>query len=542
MDVRELLAGLSHPSAFPRSGDAVEVVQTHVSVVFLTGDRVYKVKKSVVLWGLIDQTALSTRQRLCREEVRLNRRTAPDVYLGVEPVVRRGAALAVGGRGEVVDAAVVMRRIEKGAGLLERVEAGLADAAELEDFGRFVRAFHDRAERGERVARAGRPVAFARVLRRNSRALAAFPADVVPRGIAVHFARRFARLLRDRRAILAHRAREGRVVEGHGDLRLEHAVLEEGPEGPRWAVIDGIEFSEALRCLDPLSDALFLSMDLLAHGRPDLAAAYEAGWSAAGADPDAAALAPLWLSYRAQVRALVDAQRSVAPEVAEEARAAARRSAGRRLLLAWRLAREGPPPLVVLVGPSGVGKSVVARAVAPLLDAVVVQSDVVRKRLAGLEPTERAGGEALARLYAPGMSTRTYAACLEEAEAALRRGRAAVLDATFLRRSAREQAAALARRRGSPLSFLSIEAPEALVRERLERRVAADTDPSDAGPLVHASQRVEAEPFDEEEARVVARHDGSAPPDAAFLPLVDALCRSDGDLCRSDGTTSPAEG
>jgi predicted kinase len=293
-------------------------------------------------------------------------------------------------------------------------------------------------------------------------------------------------------------------------------------------VIDGIEFSEALRCLDPLSDMLFLSMDLLAHGRPDLAAAYERGWSSAGSDPDAGALRPLWLAYRAQVRALVDGQRSAAAEVGEEAREAARRSCGRHLLLAWRTARGGPPPLVVLVGPSGVGKSEVARAVAPLLEAVVVQSDVVRKRLAGLAPTERASGDALARLYAPDMSTRTYAACLEEAEAALAAGRAAVLDATFLRRSARAQAAALARRRGAPLAFLSVDAPEPVVRERLERRLAADTDPSDAGPVVHASQRVEAEPFGDDERPFVAEHDGSRPPDAAFAPLVDALSRTAG--------------
>src|SRR5262249_6697471 len=152
--------------------------------------------------------------------------------------------------------------------------------------------------------------------------------------------------------------------------------------------------------------------------------------------------------YRAQVRALVDAQRATAPEVDPAAREAARLSMGRHLLLAASLAREGPPPLVVMVGASGVGKSVVARAIAPLLasaagePAVSGQRAVVRKRLAGIGPAERVRGAALARLYASDMSERTYAACLEEAALALGGGRPAVLDATFLRRSARAQAAA----------------------------------------------------------------------------------------------------
>ncbi len=386
MDPLELLTDLARPEALPEAGPDVEVRQTHISLVFLTGERVYKVKKTLALWGFLDYSTFEARWRCCEEEVRLNRRLAPDVYLGVLPVVRRDGRLAIGGAGEVVDGAVVMRRLRDDATLAHGIATGTTPVADVEDVGRLVEPPSTPAPARRRRPRVARPIAFARILRQNfvaTRAAAARPLGPALHGWLDH---RVATMLRAARATIVRRHRAGVAVDGHGDLRAEHVVRDARPGRPRWLVIDGIEFAPTLRCLDPLSDAAFLAMDLASLGRRDLADAYLAAYLAARPDPDAAALLPLFLAYRAHVRTKVDAHRATEPEIPadDRARGHAAEGARRHLALAWSYAREGtPPPLVLLVGPSGVGKSAIARALAPVLGAEVVSSDVERKRLAG---------------------------------------------------------------------------------------------------------------------------------------------------------------
>jgi aminoglycoside phosphotransferase family enzyme/predicted kinase len=526
VEPHDLVSALSDPAAFPRPGPDVRVVHTHVSTVFLTGDRAYKVKKPVRFWGFLDYGTPERRRALCEEEVRIGRRWAPEVYLGVVPVVRRAGRLAVGGDGEVVDHAVEMARWPEGSTLSDRARDGRATLDDARAAAALLRAAHASAPRGAEVAREGRPVVFARVLRRNVASTRDLVPDPLPARLHDAVVARLAALLAASKDRLARRARERRLVEGHGDLRAEHLVLL-GERPPRWRAVDAIEFSPALRCVDPLSDGAFLSMDLRAHARPDLAAAFEEAWLGDPPDLDAPALLPLFLAYRAHVRANVDALRSRRPEVATGERVAASASARRHLALSWLLSRRGgPPPLVVMVGLSGTGKSVVADAVAPLLDADVLRSDVVRKRLAGLAPTDRVEGDSRRRLYAKASSIRAYAAMLEEAERRLRAGRAVVLDATYLAREARARPLARAAALGVPFAFLEVVADEDEVRRRLERRAALGTDPSDADFAVHLAQRAEAEPLDRAERRRAVRWDGAAAPADAFPPLVEALARS----------------
>ncbi|MBL9085776.1 MAG: AAA family ATPase, partial [Planctomycetia bacterium] len=501
MDPLELLTDLARPEALPEAGPSVDVRQTHISLVFLTGDRVYKVKKTLALWGVLDYSTLEARRRCCEEEVRINRRLAPDVYLGVAPVVRRAGRLVVGdlprpvgdpttgrpGDSPPVDWAVVMRRLRDDDTLAHRIATGVTTPAEVEDVGRLVAAFHAGA-RTTQAARIARPIAFARILRQNFLATRAESATLGP-SLHAWLDRRVARLLRDARATIVRRHRAGVPVDGHGDLRAEHVVRDARPGRPPWLVIDGIEFAPTLRCIDPLSDAAFLAMDLASLGRRDLADAYLAAYLAARPDPDAAALLPLFLAYRAHVRAKVDAHRAGEPEIPAPDRAAALEGARRHLAFAWSYARLGtPPPLVLLAGPSGVGKSAVARALAPVLGAEVVSSDVERKRLAGLAPSARVEGPALEALYGREMSLRTYAALEARAAAALAAGRPVLLDATYLLRGARASAVAVARRLGCPAAVLSLEVAPEVTRARIEARAAAGPDPSEATWSVHLAQ------------------------------------------------------
>jgi aminoglycoside phosphotransferase family enzyme/predicted kinase len=526
VDPRELLSGLSDPAAFPRGGERVEVVQTHVSVVFLVGDRVYKAKKPVSLWGFLDYSTPERRRLMCEEEVRIGRRFAPEVYLGVLPVVRRGGRLAVGGEGEVVDHVVEMVRVPRGASLAERVEAGTASEADVRAVARMLAAVHDSADRGPEVARAGRPVVFARVLRRNLRASEEAVPGLFPASAHRWLVDRLAAMLAERRGFLVRRAREGRVVEGHGDLRAEHAVLLETPEGPRWRAIDAIEFTPALRCVDPISDAAFPAMDLAALGRRDLSRVFRDAYLEARPDPDAEALWPLFLAYRAQVRALVASVRAREDEVPAPDREAARRDAVRHLALAWSWAREGLPPLcVVLTGPSASGKSVLARTLAPLLGAEVVSSDVVRKRLAGLRPTQRVSAEDAPRVYGQASSRATYKAIVAEARDHLRAGRSAILDATFLRRPDRAAALDAARDAGAVGVVLALTVAEEEAERRILARVQAGSDPSDATFSVHRAQVWSAEPLTSGERARAVLLDGGAPSSAALAPLLDLWAR-----------------
>lgn len=534
MDVRELLSDLSDPRAFPDGARAVTVVQTHISMVFLTERHAYKVKKPVVLWGFLDYGTVEKRRFYCEEEVRLNRRAAPETYLGVERVVRRQGRLHVGGDGELVDHAVVMARFPDGATLKERLargEAGLSGPDEGPTGGDDVRAVaawlarvHREADHGESVRHEGRPVVFARILRQNFRATKeAVPAIFSAR---VHDAlrARIGALLRAAHPVLRRRLREGRLVEGHGDLRAEHAVLLETATGPAWRMIDCLEFTPSLRCIDPLSDAAFLAMDLTVLGHKDLADAFLAAYLTETGDPDADALLPLFLAYRAHVRAKVDAHRASEAEIPAADRALAAVGARRHLALAWGFARRGlPPPLLVLVGASGAGKSVVARELATLLGADVFASDRIRKELAGLRPTDRVTGDDLARLYAKDMSGRTYATLLDRARASLAAGRPAVLDATFLDRASRTRALDVARGLGCPAVLVEVTVPVEVAERRIGDRARAGADPSDATVEVYREQLRTAEPNSPAEHAVTVRHDGTREAADLLLPLLERL-------------------
>jgi aminoglycoside phosphotransferase family enzyme/predicted kinase len=530
--VERLIAELGAPDGLVE-GETAEVIQTHISIVFLTSKRAWKVKKPVRLWGLLDYGTVAVRKHWCEEEVRLNRRMAPEIYLGVVAIHERDGRLSLGtlvatpedaeddsDDESVMDHAVEMRRIPKGVTLKERVDAGALQPAELERIGRRLAELHAGHRLDGEAANAALPGRFGRVLQRNLRASAQGVPDLFPEALHAGLVTRLARRLWQARTRIRRRVHEGRIVDGHGDIRLEHVLRYEG----RTAIMDCCEFNAVLRHVDPLSDAAFLSMDLLAHGRPDLARAFERSYLEHAGEPDGGSLLPLYRAYRAQVRAMVDEQSRRDPQIDEATRAEKTRGARRAFVLAWSQARTGAAqPLIVLRGAAGTGKSWLATRLAPWLGAEIIRSDVVRKELLGLEATWRPDAEQKHSVYGSEMHARTYEAVLDRARAVVGSGHAAFLDATYLRRASRDAVHAAAKELGVPFLILDVTCEPDVVRVRLKERAARGDDASDADESIYEEMLRSAEPIAEEERAYTVSFASGGPAEAAALDLIAGI-------------------
>lgn len=488
-----LVEALARAGAHPHDRDAargVTHVQTHISHVFLTKERVYKLRKAVDL-GFLCFATRDERNADCLREVALNRRLAPDVYLGIAPVEAGAGGFNVGalrekaGEADLVPGAehcVVMRRLPAGRDALSLFERGALSPEQIDHVAQTVAIFHSRSGLGrpapfspdEWLARIRRPVEA------NFDALAGGAAGLAPRLVAE--ARRAAQdFLTDEASRFEARRAAGRAVDAHGDLHLQHVFFEQDDADP--ILIDCIEFSEELRRIDAASDVAFLAMDLRYRGSDDLAERFLRVYASESDDFDLYRVVDFFVAYRAAVRAKVAAIAAGEREIDAAQRSRAAESAARHLSLANAALRPCAAGAVVLVcGAVGTGKSTAAAEVAGALRGVVVASDRVRKRLAGLAPTDRARGAAQDSLYAADTTDRVYAGLLDRARPVVGAGRVAVLDATWSLRAHRLQALAFAAECGAPALLVRTHCARDVAMRRLATRAALGRDPSDAGP------------------------------------------------------------
>jgi uncharacterized protein len=492
----ELVKAMSRSSFYPHRPDRVELIETHISWVFLAGQLVYKVKKPVVL-PFLDYGTLERRRELCHAEVRLNRRLAPSIYLGVRALVQSGGQWEMSAEPDHPRAgeyAVEMRHFDREVTLDRLLARGRVGVDQIRALGRRLADFHRQAKPVE--APGDWPAHIARSLDENFETLLSF-ADRVVSGEELAGAQRFASaFLVARRAEFARRALAGRVRDCHGDLRAEHVVFgEHGVE-----VFDCVEFSSALREIDVAADLAFLVMDLAAAEHDDLARELIAAYRAAGGDPGDDSLLAFFAVYRAWVRAKVARLRADELEESDERRAAGLEEVRGLARLARRLAWRARGPLVlVLCGGSASGKSHLARHLAGAAGLSHLNSDVVRKQLLGLAATERAPASA----YTEEMNERTYAELGSRALRALSAGRPVLVDATFRFRRDREVFAAGFAGNNHPQLFVECRAPPAVLAERGAARERESDRVSDAtGELIDRQGR-EFEPLDEVPA---ARH------------------------------------
>jgi aminoglycoside phosphotransferase family enzyme/predicted kinase len=483
------------------------MIQTHLSIVFLTGTRVYKLRKAVDL-GFVDFTSRAARNADCLREVHLNRRLAPDVYLGIAPVPTAPGQIHIGvlredlapadESGRVPEHCVIMRRLPERRDALDLLLDGKLRPKHVDAVAEAIARLHEQTglgvpapfSREQWLHRISEPV------RQNFLALRGAKGRFFAAATLTRAARLAERFLAEQADRFEARRRAGRAVDGHGDLHLQHAWFETDTGPP--LLIDCLEFSDELRRIDPAADVAFFAMDLLYRGRPRLAERFLRMYARETDDFDLYGVVDYFVSYRAAVRAKVAALVADDAGIETERREAAAGSARRHLNLAARaLAPKRRGALVLLCGIVGTGKSSVAELVCDETQGVAIASDRVRKRLAGLAPSARAASTWGGGIYTPEWTKRVYDALLERADPVLASGRVAVLDATFATRSMREAAWSWARARGARAFLIetTCSAPEVL--RRLALRERAGRDPSDAGPSLYERSARSFEPPDE---------------------------------------------
>ncbi len=453
-----------------------ELIETHLSWVLLHGKHAWKIKKPVY-FAFIDTTALPTRQHFCEEELRLNRRLAPSLYLGVVPITGTPEAPVLNGPGQPLEYAVQMRRFAQEALISHQLEAATLSSATVDQLAALLADFHARAERADPASD------FASPERRRAAALAALE-GARPAARAAEQAQLHNWLETEAAALApfwAQRQQGGFVRECHGDLHLDNLLSLDGGV----AAFDGIEFDPALRWIDVHDDIAFAVMDFDARGRRDLAFRLLNQWLDHSGDHAALPALRFSVVYRALVRAQV-----------AQLRGAAGHTAARRYLqtaLAWTQPRQRQ--LFITHGLPGSGKTFESQRLLERESVIRLRSDVERKRLFGLRMLASSSARGL-NLYTPETTARTYAELFKTARLALQAGWPVILDAAFLKRCQRQQAQALADELDAPFFILDCKAPPQVLRQRL---LARQNDASEANAALLETLSGTAEPLGAQE-------------------------------------------
>ncbi|MDJ0910796.1 MAG: AAA family ATPase [Woeseiaceae bacterium] len=500
-----LVQALLDPAAWPHPVDDLRMLETHISWVFLTGEYAYKIKKPVVL-TFLDFSALEMRKHWCGEEIRLNSRWAPQLYIDVVPISGSADAPEVGGGGTPIEYAVRMRQFPQSALLSERLAAGRIDADDMIELADMIADRHANLP-VHREARFGSPAAITKPMHENFVYI-----EPVLEEPTLSELKDWTDAELDRcSAAIDSRWREGFLRACHGDLHLRNLVhLEDGI-----VAFDCVEFSDELRILDVISDIGFLTMDLVANDRADLARTVINRYLEVSGDYGGMRLYGMYYVYHCLIRAKVDAIRAAARVPGEEQQRDAFLDSMRhycRVAMNW--IHRPRPALIVMHGFSGSGKTWVSSRLLQSLYAVRIRSDIERKRLYGIGERASSSSAPGEGLYGTDESAATHDHMLDIARQLLNSGHRVILDASFLRSEERKRARSLAGEKGVPFVLVDVDAASDVLERRIESRQAENKDASEANLDVLEHQRRHSDPLDDET-------DG---------PVVRYECRDDGDL------------
>lgn len=501
-----LVEALQDPARYPHPVDHVKLIETHISYVLLAGDYGYKLKKAIDL-GFVDFTTLERRHFFCQEELRLNGRLAPDLYLTVASITGSPEAPTMDGTGNAIEYAVKMRRFEQANLLNHLLEHGELKLARIDEMADRVAAFHQSITTARADGEFGNPQVVIQPMRDNFKHLE----PGLETDHELEQLRRIQQWTEERfkaldRAI-AQRKSNGMVRECHGDMHLANMAIMQG----RLEIFDGIEFNPALRWIDVMSEIAFLTMDLEDRGAPLWSHRLLNRYLEHTGDYQGLTVLRFYQVYRAMVRAKVASIQLHQEGIEAQEKAEIKATCKSYTDLAERYIRPRRPALLVTHGFSGSGKTTLTGPLLEALDAIRIRSDVERKRLANMPPMQRSAAGIGGGVYARGFSDRTYAHLAQQTHRIIAAGWSVIVDATFLERVRRDRFAQLAETLQVPFLILDFQAEQTLLRERIRARSTRDTDASDAGLAVLEHQLANHDPVAPEET--VLNIDSTRTPD-----------------------------
>ena len=500
-----LVKELQDPSAYPHPTEEISIVETHISLVFLTGPYAYKIKKAVNL-GFLDFSTLESREYFCREELRLNKRLCRELYLDVVPITEQSGKTMIGGNGRIIDYAVKMIQFDRNMEIDTLLARNRITGKQIDQISRTVAEFHESTPAAEPDTPYGRPETLVKPVRDNFTETERLNRNRHEAELLEKLKQWTETEYRRRIPLFTFRKASGCIRECHGDMHTGNMVLWR----KKVMIFDCIEFNRTLSNIDVISEIAFLVMDLEHSGHPEHAWNFLNDYLSLTGDYEGLPLLRFYKTYRAMVRAKVTAIRYLQEhDPGEKKKTFAEHCS--YVSTAVDYTTPGAFGLVITCGVSGSGKTTAARKFASLMQAVHIRSDIERKRLFGLKHLEKSSPEQSRTMYSDNSSDATYTRLCEIATICLTNGYTVIVDATFLRHEERERFIALGKKRGCPMVILHCKAPEKLLEERVRKRHEHGRDASEADHAILLDQLQNVLPLSAEEEKITVTIDTSQP-------------------------------
>lgn len=489
------ISSMLNPDVYDHPVKKIELIETHISAVILTGDFVYKIKKPVD-FGFLDFSTLEKRHACCLDELRLNRRMAPDIYLDVVAITGTPEQPVIGGSGEAIEYAVKMAQFPQSAELDLKLTAGELKNEHMDAIADMVADFHAHIDVADDSMDYGDKDVVYQPVEENFRQIREHidtgPYEKTLATLEQWSQSEFACLS----PVFEQRKQAGFIRECHGDMHLRNMLWLDSDEEDRPLAFDCIEFNAHLRWIDVISEVAFLVMDLQSRQQLQLANRFLNKYLEDTGDYAGVAVLPFYLCYRALVRAKVDALRLEQKNIAPQERTQSLAEFEDYLQLAASYTKQPAPKLIIMRGLSASGKSTVSQQLLDAAGMIRIRSDVERKRLFDVAIDEHGASEINAGLYSAQASQQTYAKLLELAEAVIRSGYSVIIDAAFLKHEQRQPFQQRAQQLSVPYFILEVTAPVEVLRQRI---IARTNDVSDAGLAVLEHQFANRQPLHESE-------------------------------------------
>ncbi len=505
----QFIEQMKNADFYPHHPAEVEIIQTHISYVFIAGDIVYKVKKPLK-FDFLDFTSLEKRKFYCEEELRLNKRLAPDTYLDVAAISLDSRGNITLGKGkEIIEYAVRMKKLPADRMLKTLLSQGLADEKIMDNLAKKIAAFHQQAQTGGHIDAMGDIENILHNNEENFTETLNYINITIPE-YQYKFIRDYTgKFLADNKALFEKRVAEHKIRDGHGDLHLDHICIND-----EITIFDCIEFNERFRCGDVAEDVAFLTMDIDFNGYSQHADAFIQSYVKYSGDTDMPALLNFYRCYYAYVRGKVTGFRLDQKEITKNEREEIKETAARYFDLAYTYAaRLDKPVLILTAGLMGSGKSYQARSLAPRFGAEIIRTDILRKELFDIKPTEKRYEDFGCGIYSDKISLMIYEKTFDLAAQKIQQNKPVIIDASFKRRIERQKARNLAKNLGVRFYILECVCPDEITKERLGKRVLKNDSASDGRWALFQKQKDDFDAIDEVPADCHFKIDTSGNPE-----------------------------